>query len=96
MKPSTRRNKRIKAALKPRLTRQVVPYDTGKVQIGLLYQPPPPKMDADDERIQAALMHWPLSIERRVADWIERSPWSLVGAAGLIIFAISFMKGCTR
>ena len=36
--------------------RQVVPYDTGKVRIGELYVPPPPKMDAFDEQIQAALL----------------------------------------
>ncbi len=94
---ATRRKKRVvhdPAALKH--PKRVVPYDTGKVKIGLLYQPPAPKMDADDERIQSALMGWPLSIERRVADWLERSPWSLICAAGLIIFAITFMKGCTR
>jgi len=94
---ATRRKKRVvhdPATLKH--PKRVVPYDTGKVKIGLLYQPPPPKMDADDERIQAALMGWPLSIERRVADWMERSPWALIGAAGLILFAMAFMKGCAQ
>lgn len=38
------------------MTRQVVPYDTGKVQIGLLYTPPPPKMDEFDEQIQEGLL----------------------------------------
>ena len=36
--------------------RRVVPYDTGKVRIGELYAPPPPKMDEFDEQIQAALL----------------------------------------
>jgi len=36
--------------------RRVVPYDTGKVRIGELYTPPPPKMDEFDEQIQAALL----------------------------------------
>ena len=38
------------------MTRQVVPYDTGKVQIGLRYIPPPPKMDNFDEQIQEGLL----------------------------------------
>jgi hypothetical protein len=38
------------------MTRQVVPYDTGKVQIGLRYIPPPPKMDEYDEQIQEGLL----------------------------------------
>ena len=33
-----------------------VPYDTGKVQIGLTYVPPPPRMDEFDEQIQEALL----------------------------------------
>lgn len=76
--------------------RQNVPYDTGKVQIGLLYQPPKPQLDPDAERIQAALMGWPLSIERRVADWVNRSPWYLAGMTGLVLLLISMMKGCVQ
>ena len=98
MKPTAKRVKIIRRSLKPRKghQRQNVPYDTGKVKIGLLYTPPAPRMDADAERIQANLMGWPLSLERRVADWIERSPWSMLGAVLLILMAISFMKGCAR
>ena len=33
-----------------------IPYDTGKVKIGSLYTPPPPRMDEFDEQIQAALL----------------------------------------
>ena len=76
--------------------KRVVPYDTGKVKIGLLYTPPMPAMDADAERIQANMMGWPLSLERRVADWVNTSPWSLVGATLTVLFLISFMKGCAR
>jgi hypothetical protein len=36
--------------------KQNVPYDTGKVKIGLLYQPPPAPMSEDEEKIQAALL----------------------------------------
>ena len=38
------------------MNRRVVPYDTGKVQIGLRYVPPPPKMDNYDEQIQEGLL----------------------------------------
>ena len=33
-----------------------IPYDTGKVKIGALYVPPPPRMDEFDEQIQEALL----------------------------------------
>jgi len=33
-----------------------VPYDTGKVQIGLTYVAPPPPMDEFDEQIQEILL----------------------------------------
>jgi hypothetical protein len=36
--------------------RSVIPYDTGKVKIGILYTPPLPKMDAYDEQIQEVLL----------------------------------------
>lgn len=95
MKPTAKRRKRMLHDTASK-TRQNVPYDTGKVKIGLLYQPPPPPVDADAEKIQAALMKWPLSLERRIADWVNRSPWSLVGAALVIIVLMTFMKGCTK
>lgn len=98
MKPPAKRVKIIRRSLKPRKghQRQNVPYDTGKVKIGLLYTPPAPAMDADAEKIQANLMGWPLSLERRVADWMNNSPWSLIGAVAAILILISFMKGCAR
>ena len=74
----------------------VVPYDTGKVKIGLLYTPPQAPMDADAEVLQANLMGWPLSIERRVADWLNNSPWSSIGAVAIVLFLITLMKGCVR
>ena len=36
--------------------KRVAPYDTGKVQIGVLYTPPPPPMDEHEEQIQAGLL----------------------------------------
>ena len=34
----------------------LTPFNTGKVQIGLLYQPPPPEMTSSEELVQAALL----------------------------------------
>ena len=47
---------------------RVTPFNTGKVQIGLLYQPPPPEMTSSEELVQAALMGWS-SIHRPVPLW---------------------------
>ena len=37
---------------------RLTPFNTGKVQIGLLYQLPPPEMTSSEELVQAALMGW--------------------------------------
>ena len=47
---------------------RVTPFNTGKVQIGLLYQPRPPVMTDSEELVQAALMGWS-SIHRPVPLW---------------------------
>jgi hypothetical protein len=47
---------------------RVTPFNTGKVQIGLLYQLPPPEMTSSEELVQAALMGWS-SIHRPVPLW---------------------------
>mgnify|MGYP003654537669 CR=1 FL=1 len=47
---------------------RVTPFNTGKVQIGLLYQLPPPEMTSSEELIQAVLMGWS-SIHRPVPLW---------------------------
>lgn len=36
--------------------RRAVPYNTGRVQIGLTFQPRPPRLSADAAAIQAALL----------------------------------------
>jgi uncharacterized membrane protein (UPF0182 family) len=51
-----------------RINQRLTPYNTGKVQIGLLYQLPPPEMTQSEELIQAALMGWS-SIHRPVPLW---------------------------
>ena len=47
---------------------RATPYNTGKVQIGLLYQPKPAEMTQSEELVQAALMGWS-SIHRPVPLW---------------------------
>ena len=39
-----------------RIDQRLTPFNTGKVQIGLLYQPRPPEMTSSEELIQAALL----------------------------------------
>ena len=51
-----------------RKNQRLTPYNTGKVQIGLLYQPKPPEMTQSEELVQAALMGWS-SIHRPVPLW---------------------------
>jgi hypothetical protein len=65
--------------------KQNVPYDTGKVKIGLLYQPPPAQMSEDEEKIQAAL----LGIRSPLTDAIR----TLVrfGTATAVLVAIGYL-----
>ena len=62
---------------------RVTPFNTGKVQIGLLYQPPAPEMTSSEELIQAALMGWS-SVHRPVPLWPVTIGSLIVGI--LIIF----------
>ena len=39
-----------------RIDNRLTPFNTGKVQIGLLYQPKPPEMTCSEELVQAALL----------------------------------------
>ncbi len=64
--------------------KQVVPYDTGKVKIGLLYTPPPPKMTRDDEVIQAALLGIKLT---------PSIPWQWLGG---VVFVVSLLLTSVR
>ena len=62
---------------------RLTPFNTGKVQIGLLYQLPPPEMTSSEELIQAVLMGWS-SIHRPVPLWPLTLGSLIVGI--LIIF----------
>jgi hypothetical protein len=51
-----------------RINQRLTPYNTGKVQIGLLYQSKPPEMTSSEELVQAALMGWS-SVHRPMPLW---------------------------
>lgn len=62
----------------------VVPYDTGKVKIGLLYTPPQPPMTRDEEKIQAALLGVELA---------PTIPWKLVGS---VVFVLAILLSTVK
>ena len=64
---------------------RVTPFNTGKVQIGLMYQRPPPEMTSSEELVQAALMGWS-SIHRPVPLWPVTICSLVIGF--LIIFVV--------
>ena len=68
-----------------RINQRLTPFNTGKVQIGLLYQLPPPVMTNSEELIQAALMGWS-SVHRPVPLWPVTIGSLIVGI--LIIFVV--------
>lgn len=51
-----------------RTDKRLTPFNTGKVQIGLLYQPKPAEMTSSEEIIQAALLGVP-SVYRPAPVW---------------------------
>jgi len=68
-----------------RINQRLTPFNTGKVQIGLLYQPPPPEMTSSEEIIQAALLGTG-SIHRSPAAWPV-----ILGSTILAILLITLM-----
>jgi len=61
-----------------------IPYDTGKVKIGLLYKQPPPRMDEFDEQIQEALLgihSWKHTFLRNALLYI----FSVIGVLGFLL-----------
>lgn len=68
-----------------RTNQRLTPFNTGKVQIGLLYQLPPPEMTSSEEIIQAALLGTP-SMYRPAPAWPV-----ILGSALLAILLITLM-----
>lgn len=76
--------KKLKPNKKWETPKRVVPYDTGKVKIGLLYQPPKPPMSADEEKIQAGLMGWNISTS---------VPWKFFGG---VVFVLAILLSSVK
>jgi hypothetical protein len=68
-----------------RINQRLTPFNTGKVQIGLLYQPPPPVMTDSEELIQSVLLGTG-SIHREPPLWPV-----ILGSALLAILLINLM-----
>ena len=68
-----------------RTDKRLTPFNTGKVQIGLLYQPKPPEMTSSEEIIQAALLGVP-SMYRPAPVWPV-----ILGSAIVSILLIFFV-----
>jgi hypothetical protein len=51
-----------------RVDQRLTPFNTGKVQIGLLYQPKPPELTSSEELVQAALLGSP-SMHKSAPVW---------------------------
>jgi hypothetical protein len=67
-----------------RVDGRLTPFNTGKVQIGLLYQPRPPDLTESEERVQAALLGWGVA---------SREPclWTLVLVTAAVLLFLIFL-----
>ena len=64
---------------------RLTPFNTGKVQIGLLYQPRPPELTSSEELVQAALLGTS-SMHKPAPLWPVVLGSAIV--AGLLIFLV--------
>lgn len=69
-----------------RVDKRLTPFNTGKVQIGLLYQPKPAEMTTSEEIIQAALLGVP-SMYR------PAPVWPVVLGSALVSILLMFCVG---
>ena len=69
-----------------RIDNRLTPFNTGKVQIGLLYQPRPPEMTSSEELIQAALLG--------STSMHKRAPvWPLILGSAVVACLLIFLVG---
>ena len=69
-----------------RVDKRLTPFNTGKVQIGLLYQPKPAEMTTSEEIIQAALLGVP--------SMYRPSPvWPVVLGSAIVSCLLIFLVG---
>ena len=69
-----------------RIDNRLTPFNTGKVQIGLLYQPKPPEMTCSEELVQAALLGT-TSIHK------PAPMWPLILGSAVVAFLLIFLVG---
>ena len=69
-----------------RIDKRLTPFNTGKVQIGLLYQPKPPEMTSSEEIIQAALLGTPTMYRPAPA-------WPLILGCAFLSFVLIYFMG---
>ena len=69
-----------------RVDKRLTPFNTGKVQIGLLYQPRPPEMTTSEEIIQAALLGVP-SMYR------PAPVWPVILGSAIVVCLLMFCVG---
>lgn len=69
-----------------RIDQRLTPFNTGKVQIGLLYQPRPPEMTASEELVQAALLGVPSMYKPAPA-------WPLILGSVIVACLLIFLVG---
>jgi len=67
-----------------RTDKRLTPFNTGKVQIGLLYQPRPPELTGSEEVIQAMLLNKP-SMYR------QPSVWPVVLGSAIVAVLLMFL-----
>jgi hypothetical protein len=69
-----------------RVDQRLTPFNTGKVQIGLLYQPRPPELTSSEELVQAALLGTP-SMHR------STPVWPVVLGSAIVACLLMFLMG---
>jgi hypothetical protein len=69
-----------------RVDQRLTPFNTGKVQIGLLYQPRPPELTSSEELVQAALLGTP-SMHR------PAPVWPVVLGSAIVACLLMFLMG---
>ena len=69
-----------------RIDNRLTPFNTGKVQIGLLYQPKPPEMTSSEELIQAALLGKPTMYR-------QPTMWPLILGSAIVAILLIFLVG---
>ena len=63
---------------------RLTPFNTGKVQIGLLYQPKAPELTESEEFVQAAMLGWGVTNK-------EPCLWTLILVTAAVLLFLLFL-----